>query len=171
MAGTTPEILKRIIQRSQDFVAHSSVNVTTSSCSLASQSLPQQSHVANISLPDPPPMQPALVAAGACPEIASAMDQAYQKRAADLQALCRSAVTLVCSNQAQYPSKYRYVSEQKVLSVFTELYLKQLVTWRDEGVVLYLKHSSTDDKTNALSRAAKFNHVRKMPYLCQYSPV
>ncbi|KAG1885469.1 homeodomain protein 2 [Suillus subluteus] len=158
MAGMTSEILKRIIQHSQDFVTHSSVNVATSSCSLECQSLPRQSHIVNISLPDPPPIQPALMAAGACPEISLAMDQAYQKRAVDLQALCRSAVSLVCSNQAQYPSKFRYVSEQKVISVFTELYLKQLVTWREEGVVLYLKHSSTGDKINTSSCTTKFNN-------------
>jgi hypothetical protein len=90
------------------------------------------------------------------------MDQTYQKRAADLRALYCATVTRICSNQAQYPSKFRYVPEQKVLPAFTELYLKQLATWREEGVALYLKHSSAADKTQNLSHVAKFNHVRLM---------
>ncbi|KAG2044459.1 homeodomain protein 2 [Suillus americanus] len=149
--------LKQIIQRGQETQrlcnAHSSAS--TSPCS-RSQSLLQP--IANISLPDPPPIQPALLAAGALPEISLAMEQAYQKRAADLQAFYRSTLTLMCSNQAQYPSKLRYVPEQKFLHTFSELYLKQLVNWREQAVASFLKHSSTGHNVQASSGTVKFNH-------------
>jgi len=159
MARTTSveSILKQILHGVQQIQCLTQSCVSTSSSSPACQSLPPQPFIANFSLPDPPPIQPALIAAGACSEIALAMDHAYQKRAADLQALCRSAVTQVCSNQAQYPSKFRYVSEQKVLSVFTELYLKQLVAWREQGVALFCKYS-LGDKSQTSSCTSKFNH-------------
>ncbi|KAG2076873.1 homeodomain protein 2 [Suillus decipiens] len=146
-------ILKQIIQRGQDCL----VLPSTSSRLFTPQSSPRQP-IAHISLPDPPPIQSALIAAGASPEISLSMDQAYQKRAADLRGLYHSTITLICSNQAQSPSKFRYVSEQKIQSVFTELYLRQLATWREEGVHLYLKHPSTGDKTQSSSCTAKFNH-------------
>ncbi|KAG2367773.1 homeodomain protein 2 [Suillus spraguei] len=155
-AGTTSEILKRIIQRSQDFVTHSSVS---SSHLYAPQSCSPQQPIANICLPDPPSMQPALLAAGACLDISLAMDQAYQKRAVDLRAFYHSTLTLVCSNQAQYPSKLRYVPEQKILSSFTESYLRELVAWRQECVDFYLKHSATRHDTQTSSGASRFNHA------------
>nr|WDY60859.1 HD MAT HD2 protein [Rhizopogon vinicolor] len=148
-------VLKQIMQRVQECLAHPAIS--TSSLSLTYQSPPPQP-IVGIALPDPPPIQPALIAVGAHPEISLAMEQSYQKRAAELRALYHSTATLLCSNQAQYPSKFRYVSDQKILSVFTELYLKQLVSWREENVALYLKHTSTADKTQASSGAPKFNH-------------
>nr|WDY60857.1 HD MAT HD2 protein [Rhizopogon vinicolor] len=144
-----------ILKRAQEIQCLTQPYVSTSSVSLASPSPPRQSI---ISFPDAPPLQPALIAAGANPEILRAMEQSYQKRAADLRALYHSTATIVYSNQAQYPSKFRYVSEQKIISVFTELYLKQLVSWREENVALYLKHSSTADKAPASSCTPKFNH-------------
>ncbi|KAG0707491.1 homeodomain protein 2 [Suillus ampliporus] len=155
MTSAVDSILRHVMQNVQECLAHPSIS--TSSRSLASQSPPQQP-VVNISLPDPPPIQPALMAAGARPEISLAMDQTYQKRAADLRALYHSTITLICSNQAQYQSKFRLVPEQKILSVFTELYLKQLVAWREEGVILYLKHSSTADKAQSSNCTTRFNH-------------
>ncbi|KAG2149576.1 homeodomain protein 2 [Suillus cothurnatus] len=152
-------ILKQIIHCAREIQSLGQPSVSTSSFSLASQSTHRQPQgLVGISFPDPPPIQPALIAAGACPEISLAMDQTYQKRAADLRALYCATVTRIYSNQAQYPSKFRYVREQKVLPVFTELYLKQLATWREEGVILYLKHSSTRDKAQNSSYVAKFNH-------------
>lgn len=169
MTGTTSEILKRIIQRSQDFVAHSSVS--PSSHLFTSQSCSQRQPIANISLPDPPSIQPALLATGARPDISLAMDQAYQKRAIDLRAFYHSALTRVCSNQAQYPSKLRYVPEQKILSTFTELYLRELVAWKQDCVDFYNKHSSTSHATQPSSDAPKFNHVRPMSCLRLFSLV
>jgi hypothetical protein len=93
------------------------------------------------------------------------MGQVYQKRAAELRAFSLSTVALVYSNQAQHPSKFRCVTEQKVLSLFTELYLRQLAAWREECIVLYLKHSSTGDRTQTSGCTTKFNHVRLMSYL------
>ncbi|KAG1757151.1 homeodomain protein 2 [Suillus lakei] len=161
MAGTTSveSILKRIIHHAQETqrlcLAHPSM---ASSRSLAPQSCSPQQPIANISLPDPPSIQPALITAGAHLELSLAIDQAYQKRAADLRAVYHSAVILVCSNQAQYPSQFRYVSQQKILSIFTELYVRQLMTWREEGVTSYLKHSSAGEKTHTSICTAKFNH-------------
>ncbi|KAG1841722.1 homeodomain protein 2 [Suillus tomentosus] len=151
-------VVRQILHGVQQIQCLTQPFVSTSSTLLASQSLPPQLPIHNITLPDPPPIQPALIAAGAHPEISLAMDQEYQKRAAELRAFCRSATAHVCSNQAQYPSKFRYVSEQKILSVFTELYLKQLATWREDCVILYLKHSSTGDKSQPSSGTPKFNH-------------
>lgn len=163
MARTTSvDILERITRRVQETqrlcLAHPSVSTSSRLLTSQSQSYSPCHPVANISLPDPPPIQSALIAAGASPEISLSMDQAYQKRAADLRALYRSTITLICSNQARSPSEFRYVSEQKIQSVFTELYLRQLVTWREEGVQLYLKHPSTGNKTQISSCTAKFNH-------------
>jgi hypothetical protein len=146
-------------------MAHPSVS--TSLCPL-SQSPPRQP-IANISLPDPPPIQPALLTAGALPKISLAIEQAYQKRAVDLRAFYHSALTLMCTNQAQYPSKFRYLPEEKVLPAFIELYLRQLVTWREQAVASYLKYSST--KTHTSSCTAKFNHVRLMSCLRPSSPL
>ncbi|KAG1754860.1 homeodomain protein 2 [Suillus paluster] len=145
--------LKQIMQRAHEYLALSSIS--TSSCSLASQS-PRQLPIAKLSFPDAPPIQHALMAAGACPKISLAIDQAYQKRAADLRALCHSAVMQICSNQ--YSSNFGYAPDHKVLSVFTDIYLKQLVSWREQCVILYLKHSSTSDRAGTSSCAPKFNH-------------
>ncbi|KAG1762939.1 homeodomain protein 2 [Suillus occidentalis] len=150
-------ILKQILHRVQETQRLCLAHPSVSTSSLTSHTLPQPLP-SNISLPDPPPIRPALMASGARPDVLLAMDHTYQKRAADLRALYHSAVTFICSNQAQYPSKLRCVSEQKIISVFTELYLKQLLAWREEGVVLYLKHSSTNDKVHTSSCAPKFNH-------------
>ncbi|KAG1795778.1 homeodomain protein 2 [Suillus plorans] len=158
MAETTSEILKRITQRAQEIQCLAYPSGTASSRSFTPRSCSPQHPIADISLPDPPPIQPALMAAGARPEISLAIEQAYQKRAADLRAIYRSAVTLVCSNQVQHPSKFRYVTEQKVLFAFTELYLKELVAWREQSVASYLKHSSTSDKIHTSSCTPKFNH-------------
>ncbi|KAG2156649.1 homeodomain protein 2 [Suillus bovinus] len=130
--SSVDSILKQIIKRAQQIQSLTHPSVSTSSDSLALQTYSPRPLV-NISLPDPPPIRPALLAAGARPEISLAIDQAYQKRAADLK--------------AAYPSDFRHGHDQKVLSVFIELYLKQLVTWREEGVASYLKHSSAGDKT------------------------
>jgi hypothetical protein len=161
MAGTISieSILKRIIERAQECLAHPSVSA--SSRLFTPQSYSPRQPIANISLPDPPSMQSALLAAGACPEISLAMDQAYQKRAAELRTSCHSAVTHIYSNQAQYPSKFRYGTEQKLLSLFTDLYVRQVVAWKEEGVDLYLKRSftRTSDNAQALSGTQKFNHV------------
>lgn len=158
--STVESILKQIIHCGQETqrlcLAHPSVS--TSSRLFAPQLYSPRQPIANISLPDPPPIQPALIAAGAHPELSLAIDQTYQKRAGDLRAVYQSAVTLLCSNQAQYPSQFRYVPEQKIMSIFTGLYLKQLMTWREEGVASYLKHSSTGDKTQTSSCTPKFNH-------------
>ncbi|KAJ8597622.1 homeodomain protein 2 [Rhizopogon salebrosus TDB-379] len=156
MTGMTSvdSVLKQIMQHVQKCLTHPSIS--TSSRSLASQS-PSPRH-AIIALPDPPPMQPALITAGAHPEISLEMEKTYQKRAADLRAHYQSAVTVICSNQAQYPSKYRYAPEQKVLSVFTELYLRQLASWREEGVALYLQRASAGDSARTSSCTPKFNH-------------
>ncbi|KAG2062303.1 homeodomain protein 2 [Suillus hirtellus] len=152
-------ILKQIVQRVQQIQSLSQPYLSSStSSSLACQSPPPQPLIANISLPDPPPIQPALIAAGARPEISLAIDQAYQKRATELRSFCHSTVARVYSNQAQYPSKFRYVTEQKVLSLFTELYIRELLSWKEQAVVSYLKHSSTNDKTQISSSTAKFNH-------------
>ncbi|KAG1828111.1 homeodomain protein 2 [Suillus variegatus] len=155
MTGTpsVESILKHITQR-----AHDIQSLAHPSCPLASQS-PARHPIANISLPDPPSMQPALLAAGARPEISLAMDQAYQNRAAELRAFYQSALTVMCSNQAQYPSKFCYVPKKKILPVFTDLYLKQLVTWRQDCVNFYLKHASTSDNVQTPSGIApRFNH-------------
>nr|WDY60863.1 HD MAT HD2 protein [Rhizopogon salebrosus] len=151
-------ILKRIMQRAQEFQCITHPSILTSSGSLTSQSSLLRQPTINISLPDPPSLQPALMAAGAHPEASLAMDQAYQKRATDLRAHYQSTVTLICSNRAQYPLKFRSVPEQKIFSVFTELYLRQLAAWREEGVTLYLKHASASDKARTSSCTPKFNH-------------
>ncbi|KAG2155592.1 homeodomain protein 2 [Suillus clintonianus] len=152
-------ILKHILLRVQDIQCLTSTHPSiTSSRSITPQLYSPQQPIANISLPDPPPLQPALMAAGACPEISLAMDQEYQKRAAELRAFCHSTVGHVCSNQAQYSPKFRYVPEQKLLPAFTELYLRQLAAWREDCVVLYLKHSSTVDNAQRSSGTTKFNH-------------
>ncbi|KAG1783501.1 homeodomain protein 2 [Suillus placidus] len=157
MAGTTPvEILKRIAQRAQECLAHPSVSASPRL--FAPQSCSPRQSIANFSLPDPPPIQPALIAAGARPEISLAIEQAYQKRAADLRVAYHSGVTLVCSNQSQHPSKFRYGTESKLVSSFTELYLRQLVAWREDCVALYLKHSSTSNNARTSSGTSKFNH-------------
>ncbi|KAG1904677.1 homeodomain protein 2 [Suillus fuscotomentosus] len=154
-ASSVESILKRIIERAQECLAHPSVLAS----SFAPQSCsPRQQPIANISLPDPPSIYSALLAAGACHDISLAINQAYQTRAAELRAFCHSAVARVYSNQAQYPSKFRYVPGQKVLPVFTELYLRQLSTWRQECIDLYLKHTSTSDKIQTSSGGPKFNH-------------
>jgi hypothetical protein len=155
------QIIHRVQETQQLCFAHPSVS--TLSCSYTSQS-PRQP-IAAVSLPDPLPIQPALLSAGALPEVALTMEQAYQKRAADLRALYHSAMTFICSNQAQYPSKFRYVSEQKILPAFTELYLRQLSTWRQDCVELFLKHSSRSNNEHASSSAPKFNNVRLISYL------
>jgi hypothetical protein len=162
-AGTTSEILTRITQRAQDCLALPSM-------SLSRSLTPQYPHspqrpITEISLPDAPSIQSALTAAGAAPGISLAISQAYQKRAAELRALCCSSVARVYSNQAQYPSEHRYVTEQKVLSTFTELYLRELVAWREQAVAAYLKHSSTSNTTHTSSCTVKFNHVRLISYL------
>jgi hypothetical protein len=170
MAGTTSEILKRITQRAQDCLALPSISTLSHSFKFPPQSCSPRRPI-DITLPDPPPIQPALIAAGAHLDISLAMDQEYQKRAAELRVFCRSAAANVCSNQAQYPSKFRYVSEQKIMSVFTELYLKQLVTWRDDCVALYLKHSTAGDKPQPSIGTPKFNYVRLVSCLCLSSLV
>ncbi|KAG1723434.1 homeodomain protein 2 [Suillus occidentalis] len=151
-------ILKQILQRVHQIQSLSQPYLTSTAASLACQSLPPQPLVPNVSLPDPPPIQHALIAAGARPEISLAIDQAYQKRAAELRSFCHSTIARVYSDQAQYPSKFRYVTEQKVLSLFTELYLRELFSWKEQAVASYQKHSSTHDKTQTSSSAAKFNH-------------
>lgn len=158
-------ILKSIIQRTQDFVACSSVS--TLSRSLVSQSPLCLRPIADIPLPDPPRIQHALMAAGALPGISLEIEQAYQKRAAELQALTHSTITHILSNQSQ--SNFRYVSEQKILSVFTELYLRQLSAWR-ASLVSCIENSSTSDKAQTSSCATKFNHVRRMSCLHSSSP-
>lgn len=166
MAGTTSveSILKQIIHCGQETqrlcLAHSSVSPSLRS--FAPQSCSPQQLIADISLPDPPSMQPALLAVGARPEISLAMDQVYQKRADDLRATYHSALTLVCSNQAQYPSKLRFVPEQKILSAFSELYVRELIAWRQDCVDFYLKRSSTSDNAQTSRGAPRFNHVRLM---------
>ncbi|KIK49416.1 hypothetical protein CY34DRAFT_32323, partial [Suillus luteus UH-Slu-Lm8-n1] len=121
-------------------------------------SSPQSLQMLDISLPDPPPIQPALIAAGARPEISLAIDEAYQKRAAELRAFCRSTIALAYSKQAQYPSNYCHVSEQKILPAFTKLYLRQLGSWIEQAVAAYLKHPSTGARTQISGCITKFNH-------------
>ncbi|KAG1813290.1 homeodomain protein 2 [Suillus subaureus] len=150
--------LKQIIQRVKDIQCLTQPFASTSSCSFAPQACSLRQPIAKISLPDPPSMQSTLLAAGARPDISVAMDQAYQKRALDLRAFYHSALALMCSNQAQYPSKFRYVPEQKILSTFTELYLRQLMAWRQDCVDFYLKHSSTSGNVQNLSGTSRFNH-------------
>lgn len=149
--------LETILKRAQEIQCLTHPSSSTSLLSLASQSRPQP--IANIAFPDPLPLQPALTAAGARPEISQAMDQAYQKRAADLRTLYHSAITLVCSNQAQYSTEFRRIPTQKVVSSFTKLYLRELVAWREECVDAYLKHPSAGNKTLSSSCTPKFNHV------------
>jgi len=139
-------ILQRILQKC---LIHPPVS--TSSLSLASQSTPSQP-IADIALPDAPSLQPALMAAGAPPEISLAIDQVYQKRAADLRVLCHRTIASLCSNQ--------YSSQQKTESLLSELYLRELVTWREEVVALYLKHPAVGNKAQLSTSAPKFNHVR-----------
>nr|WDY60850.1 HD MAT HD2 protein [Suillus brevipes] len=166
MAATTSveSILKQIMQNVQELARPS---MSTSSRLLASQCSRRQP-IADISLPDPPPIQHALISAGAHPETSLAIEQAYQKRAAELRAVCHSAVTLICSNQ--YPSNFRPAPDQKVLSVFTEIYLKQLVTWKQDCVDLYLKHTSGN--VQALSNTPKFNfeYVPLLEYFFAENP-
>nr|WDY60851.1 HD MAT HD2 protein [Suillus brevipes] len=158
MAGTTSEILKRITQRAQEIQCLAHPSASTSSCLFTPRSCSPRHPIAEISLPDPPSIQPGLMAAGARPEISLAIEQVYQKRAADLRAVYHSAVTLVCSNQAQHPSKFRYVTEQKVLTSFSELYLKELMAWREQAIASFLKYSSSNNKTHIVIYTAKFNH-------------
>lgn len=163
-------ILKQIINGVQH-IQSACDHPLTSSRLFAPQSYTPRQPIAHNPLPDPPSIQPALMAVSARPETSRAIENAYQKRAADLRAAYHSAMMVVCSNQAQYPSKFRYVSEQKILSVFTELYIRQLVTWREDCVILYLKHSSACDNAQASGGTPKFNLVRLI--LCHrlFNPV
>ncbi|OJA19545.1 mating-type homeodomain transcription factor A2 [Rhizopogon vesiculosus] len=147
--------VESILKRALEFKCLIHPSVSTSSLSLTSQS-PSRQTVINISLPDAPSLQPALMAVGAHPETSLAMDEVYQKRATELRAVCRRTITNVCSTQ--YPSEFRLVPDNKVLSVFTELYLRQLADWRESVVSSYLKHSSATDKAQTSSCTPKFNH-------------
>jgi hypothetical protein len=161
--------MESILKLAQEIQSLARPSVSPSSFSLASQS-PSLRHNTVIALPDPLPIQPALITAGAHPEISLEMERAYQKRAADLRTHYQSTVTVICSNQAQYPSKYRYTSEQKILSVFTELYLRQLASWREEGVALYLQHASAGSRARTSSCTPKFNHVSRLHCRRSFSP-
>jgi hypothetical protein len=57
------------------------------------------------------------------------------------------------------------------LSLFTELYYRQLIAWKEEGVMLFLKHSSTCDSAQHSSGIQKFNHVRLISYHHSSSPM
>ncbi|KAF8833419.1 hypothetical protein BDN67DRAFT_1072940 [Paxillus ammoniavirescens] len=133
----------------------------------------KQLHPSNfhVSLPEPPPLLPALVALGADTHLAHKIDELYTLRASEFRAHAESAIAQACSKasmfvRTQCDSKVNPV--EKIISAFTQVYLKKLLGWVDEGVALLKGHVQRKICANEVSKLAPST---ALPFNHEYTPL
>ena len=115
----------------------------------------------SISLPSPHPLLPPLLEAGVDHEIATAADKIYQRHAEEFKQHIEQTITTACLTMA--PSAGASVSSpdplvNKVVSTFTEIYLRRLALWREEVIQRVKQAPKTPTKT-APKSSRSFNQV------------
>ena len=119
----------------------------------------------HIDLPEPPALLPALVAAGAMPEVAQAMQAAYHQRACEFREQALTTISRACSKLAQIPSTCSHTSDETIIAAFQQVYLKKLNTWISEGVALLQEKGPSvlrcrEDNEGVPAKISKsFNHA------------
>ena len=119
----------------------------------------------HIDLPDPPALLPALVAAGARPEIAQAMQAAYHQRACEFREQAQATILRACLKLSQIPSTCSHTPDETVVASFQKMYLKKLNTWISEGITLLQEKGPSvlccqeGNKKVATKISKTFNHA------------
>lgn len=117
--------------------------------------------VDSISLPSPPPLLPSLLEAGISHEIATSANSIYQQRAEEFKQHIERTVTATCLKMAPFPGVSVSSPDalmSKVVSTFTEIYLRRLGIWREEIVQRVKQVPKTPTKATSKSSRC-FNHV------------
>lgn len=120
---------------------------------------------AHVDLPEPPSLLPALVAAGARQEVAQAMQAAYYQRACEFREQALATISRACSKLAQIPSTCPHTSDETIIAIFKQIYLKKLNAWISEGVALLQEKGPSvlrcrEDNESVPAKIPKaFNHV------------
>ena len=118
-----------------------------------------------VDLPEPPALLPALVAAGARPEVAQAMQAAYHQRACQFREQALATISRACSKLAQIPSTCSHTSDETIIAAFKQIYLRKLNSWVSEGVALLQEKGPSvlrcrEDNESVLAKIPKtFNHA------------
>lgn len=119
--------------------------------------------VDSINLPSPRPLLPSLLETGISHEIATAANKIYQQRAEEFKQHIERSVATACLKMAPYPGASVSSPDpltSKLLSTFTELYIRRLGLWREEIIQRVKQAPKTPTKT-APKNSRSFNHVNK----------
>lgn len=116
-----------------------------------------------VNLPSPRPLLPSLLEAGFGREIATEMSKTYQRRAEELRGRIQESVIATCRRIAGLPVVTLGTSPdllvRKVVSTFTELYLRRLEQWKEEIVQRTRQASKSSAGMVAPRNARTFNYV------------
>ncbi|KAH7930420.1 hypothetical protein BV22DRAFT_1000695 [Leucogyrophana mollusca] len=121
--SSSSTIVGSIQKIAEDIVAQCGLGMKDEMTS--SHSYPGHSPV-TITLPEPQSLLPVLLSLGAKSEWAQEIDQAYRRRASELRQGSEAAVSRLCSDLVWHPSLNASGFQEKVISVFSELYRKRL---------------------------------------------
>ncbi|EIW87042.1 hypothetical protein CONPUDRAFT_161658 [Coniophora puteana RWD-64-598 SS2] len=119
-----------------------------------------------IKLPDPPPLRPHLVQAGAPDQLASKMDHAYFKRALELRSRLQVNLETVWKLYSRTSSSQ---AAEHILSYFAQTYLKWLASIRKEGLRAYHKYAERIAAFNSRSMPGQRGKVH--PFNHEYIPL
>ena len=120
--------------------------------------------VDSISLPSPRPLLPSLLEAGVSHEIATAANKIYQERAEEFRRYIEQTITTACLKMAPSPGASASSPDSltsKLVSTFTEIYLRRLGLWREEIVQRVIQAPKTPTKI-APKNPRSFNHVNTL---------
>lgn len=156
------DTMKRIILNAEDFLARTGSKLL--------KPLPNTATLfTSIDLPDPPSYLPRLLGEGVQNDVALEMDRAFQIRANELRQRSVISLNRACTSLRATPSDLPHSKlEEHVVSVFTELYTRQLSAWMDAGIALLRKQGvsrpankkSPLQSTQQQQHPTSFNHVR-----------
>lgn len=116
-----------------------------------------------INLPSPCPLLPSLLEAGFGRGIAAEISKTYQRCAEELRGRIQESVIATCRGIAGLPVVTLGSSPdllvRKVVSTFTELYLRRLEQWKGEIVRRNMQASRSSTGMVAPRNARTFNYV------------
>ena len=115
--------------------------------------------VDSIRLPSPRPLLPSLLEAGVSHEIATTANKIYQQRAEEFKQYIEQTVTTAYFKMAPGASVSSPDSlTSKLVSTFTEIYLRRLGLWREE-ILQRVKQAPRTPTRTAPKNSRSFNHV------------
>ncbi|KAG9314044.1 hypothetical protein JVU11DRAFT_4823 [Chiua virens] len=157
-------VLSRILSCSNEYFNFRPVEPSSSPAT------PPRTHV---DLPEPPPIFPALVAAGAKPEVAQAMQAAYHQHACEFRERALATISRAYSKFAQIPSPSSRPSDETMIAAFEKVYFKKLNSWISEGVALLQAKGPSvlrcrEDNESAQVKTSKTFNYQYVPLLEQF---